>query len=204
MIRTVESGKLTLMNILGISGSPNSGGNTAEAVLYALNIAGDTGCSTKFFSLGERRIHTCDGCWNCASAGVCIHDDGMTELYEAMRWCDGLILGSPVYMGMVTGQMKTFMDRCVLLRPSYQLPVEMSGKAGGGIACGGFRNGGQETTLQNIHTFLLQQNMRVVNDGAPYSHAGGTITGTTKEDSLGLETVRNLALNIISAARLHK
>jgi len=77
----------------------------------------------------------------------------------------------------------------------------MAGKVGGGIACGGFRNGGQETTLQNIQTFLLQQNMLVINDGSGFSHAGGTIVGEAKDDSLGLRTVENLARNMTSVLR---
>lgn len=88
------------------------------------------------------------------------------------------------------------MDRCVVFRPGYELPLELSGKTGCGIACGGFRNGGQETTLQNIQTFLLQQNIKVINDGSGFSHAGGTIVGTAKEDSLGLKTIENLANNL--------
>jgi multimeric flavodoxin WrbA len=121
----------------------------------------------------------------------------MAELYAAMRWCDVLILGSPVYMGMVSGQLKVMMDRCVVFRPSYQKALEMSGKLGGGIACGGFRNGGQETTLQNIHTFLMQQNLKVVNDGYPFSHAGATIVGEAQVDSLGLETIDHLVANLL-------
>jgi multimeric flavodoxin WrbA len=102
---------------------------------------------------------------------------------------------------MVSGSLKVMMDRCVLLRPSYGDMMEMAGKIGGGIACGSFRNGGQETTLQNIHLFLLQQNMRVVSDGAGYSHMGGAIVGDAKKDDLGLQTVENLARNLLFMLR---
>ncbi len=71
--------------------------------------------------------------------------------------------------------------------------MELAGKVEAGIACGGFRNGGQVITLPNILTFLPQPNMRVVIDGRGYSHAGGTIMGEAKEDTLGLRTVGNLA-----------
>jgi multimeric flavodoxin WrbA len=188
------------MNVLGISGSPNPNGSTAYAVRYALEFLQGEGFSTRFISLAGTTIQPCIGCWNCADTRQCIYED-MAEIYEAMRWCQGLLIGSPVYFGLVSGQLKVMMDRCVVFRPSYDAPMEMAGKVGGGIACGGFRNGGQETTLQNIQTFLLQQNMQVINDGSGFSHAGGTIVGDAKEDSLGLRTVKNLARNMASVLR---
>jgi multimeric flavodoxin WrbA len=184
------------MNVLGISGSPNANGNTVYAVRYALDFLQDEGFSTRFVSLASKDIQPCDGCWSCTRTRQCIFDDDMPEILEAMRWSDGMLIGSPVYVGMVSGQLKVMMDRCVIFRPSYEASLELTGKVGGGIACGNFRNGGQETTLQNIHTFLLQQNMQVINDGLGYSHAGGTIVGEAKTDSLGLRTVENLARNL--------
>ncbi len=187
------------MRVLGISGSPNTNGNTAAAIKYALTKASN--CDAKYITLSGKKISPCIGCFKCADKHKCIFDDDMTEIYEAIRWCDALIIGSPVYMGMVSGQMKIMMDRCVLFRPSYQQKLELSGKFGCGIACGGFRNGGQETTLQNIHTFLLQQDLLVINDGFSFSHAGGTIVGTTNDDKVGLETIDHLINNLIEKAK---
>ncbi len=184
------------MNVLGISGSPHPNGNTAYAVRFALDCLERDGFSVRFISLAGKDIRPCLGCFRCSAARQCQFDDDMGAIAEALRWCHGLILGSPVYLGLVSGQLKVMMDRCVLFRPSYEEPMDLAGKIGGGIACGGFRNGGQETTLQNIHTFLLQQNMLVINDGSGFSHAGGTIAGEAKDDSLGLRTVENLARNM--------
>ena len=88
------------------------------------------------------------------------------------------------------------MDRCVAMRPRYGVPLPMAGKIGGGIACGYSRNGGQEITLQNIHTFLLQLNMKAISDGSDYSHSGATVMADAKDDAWGMETVQNLALNL--------
>ena len=185
------------MKILGISGSPRKNGNTAFAVQHALEILRGEGVKTEFIPLAGKDIHPCTGCWACQEARECVFKDDMAEILDAMRECDGLILASPVYFGMIAGTLKNMMDRTVPLRPRYEEEKEMSGKVGGGIACAGFRNGGQETTLQNIHTFLLQQNMRVVSDGEGFSHAGGTIAGEAKDDPLGLRTVENLARNMM-------
>jgi len=183
------------MKILGISGSPNENGNTAYAVRYALDFLQKNSFDTKYVTLADKEIHPCVGCWKCTKDGKCQFDDYMTEIIEAMKWCDGLIIASPVYFGLVCGQIKVMMDRSVSVR-SYKSAFEMKGKIGAGIACGAFRNGGQELTLQCIHTFLLQQNMMVVSDGFPYSHSGATIVGNTQDDSLGLKTIENLAKNM--------
>ena len=185
------------MKALGISGSPNKNGSTAFAVQYALSILGNDHIDTQYISLSGLDINYCTGCWHCQKDSSCIISDDMDLIYNAFKTSDIIILGSPVYMGMVSGQMKTIMDRCVLFRSSYQHPLELEGKIGCGIACGEFRNGGQETTLQNIHTFLLQQNMKVISDGFPYSHAGATMVGEAKSDEIGKETIENLMKNII-------
>lgn len=191
------------MNILGVSGSPHDNGNTAYAVRYALDILSkDPEMSTSYISLAGKNIHPCDGCWGCSKEGRCKYEDDGGGIVEALKWCHALILGSPVYMGMVSGQMKVMMDRCVVMRVG---PIfEMEGKVGCGIACGAFRNGGQELTLQCIHTFMLQQNMRVISDGAPYSHSGAAIAGEAKSDELGLKTVANLARNMARMLRADK
>lgn len=186
------------MHILGINGSPHEHGSSAYALSYALQLCERLGATTEIIHLAGKQIQPCEGSFACRS-GECIYDDDMTAICAAMRRCDGLFLASPVYMGLVTGQMKVMMDRSVILRVSG--PFALSGKFGGGIACGGFRNGGQELTLQCMHTYLLQQDMYVIADGPGYSHSGAAIVGRAEEDTLGLKTVQNLAERMVKALK---
>jgi Multimeric flavodoxin WrbA len=94
------------MNVLGISGSPNANGSTAYAVNYALQVLENEGTTTRHISLAGKKIHPCTGCWHCSTSRKWVFDDDMAEIITGMRWCDGLILGSPVYLGMVSGQLK--------------------------------------------------------------------------------------------------
>jgi multimeric flavodoxin WrbA len=191
------------MKALGISGSPNKNGNTAFALKHALEVLEKQGVETRYITLAGKKIHPCRGCRQCVETRRCIEPDDMDEIIEGMRWCRGLILASPVYFGLLSGQLKVMMDRCIVLRPRYEESFEMYGKTGCGIACANFRNGGQELTLQNIQTFLLQQGMRVINDGPAYSHSGGTIMGKAKDDALGLETVANMMHALLAAMAGH-
>ena len=190
------------MLILGISGSPRPKGNTAYAVQRALEVIANEGFETEYISLAGKEIGYCTGCWGCRGTHTCVIDDDMTPVYEAIRRCDGLLLGSPVYMGMVSGQLKAMMDRTVVFRVGGEF--ELSGKVGAGIACGGFRNGGQELVLQNIHTFLLQQDMLAIADGPPFSHSGAAITGMAERDDLGLRTVENVARRLANAVKRYR
>lgn len=187
------------MNVLGINGSPHTNGNTAYALRYALSRLEEASVETTYIALADKALYGCEGCFSCRS-GTCRHDDDMPLILDDMRCCDCLLLASPVYMGLMTGQMKTMMDRTVILRTSGQF--EMSGKVGAGIACGGFRNGGQELTLQCMHTYFLQQDMSAIADGPRFSHSGATIVGKAEEDEIGLQTIRNLTDKI--ARILHK
>ncbi len=189
------------MRVLGISGSPRVSGNTAFAVQYALSVIEDAGAETKYISLADKVIGPCVGCWKCEKTYVCWQADFMTDILEAMLWCDGLLIGSPVYFGMISGQLKVMMDRTIPMRPNYGDDSPMAGKIGGAIACAASRSGGQETTPQNIHTYMLQMNMLVISDGPDYSHSGGTIMGKAQDDEWGLETVRNLSGNMVRMFR---
>ena len=186
------------MNVLGINGSPHREGNTTYALRHALGVIEDQGIETTYISLARKDLTPCDGCFVCRN-GECVHEDDMGPIYGALRRCDGLVLASPVYMGLVTGQMKTMMDRTVVLRTGGRF--ELSGRVGGGIACGGFRNGGQELTLQSIQTYLLQQDIYAIADGPGFSHSGAAIVGRASEDAIGLKTVTNLALRIARAVK---
>jgi len=184
------------MKVLGICSSPHHTGNTAYALHRALAAVAERGIETTYVCLAGKDLTPCDGCFSCRT-GPCIHQDDMTPIYQLIRDCAGLILASPVYMGLVSGQMKVFMDRTVVFRTRGNF--ELSGKVGAGIACGGFRNGGQELTLQCMHTFFLQQDMLAIADGPPFSHSGAAIVGRARDDEVGLTTVDNLAHRVAQA-----
>lgn len=110
----------------------------------------------------------------------------------------GLLLGSPVYMGSMSSQLKAFLDRSVVFRRNGFL---FQDKPAAAIAVGGSRNGGQELTIQAIHAALLIHDMIIVGDGQPGAHFGGTLCSrddVTRDP--GLETAaatgRRLALLI--------
>jgi multimeric flavodoxin WrbA len=184
------------MLVVGVCGSPHPDGNSAHALRRALDALRREAIETSFVDLSTLAIAPCRGCFGCRE-GSCVQDDDMTTLLDELRRCDGLLLASPVYMGSVSGQLKVWMDRTVALRADRG--YGLSGRIGGGIACGGFRNGGQELTLQAMHTFFLQQDMLAISDGPPLSHGGAALVGDARTDDVGLDTVDFLARRMARA-----
>jgi len=189
------------MKILGISGSPRKGGNTDILVNRALEICRKNRLDTEFISLADREINYCMACYHCSKKNNfrCIQDDDVPEILRIMENSDAIIIGSPTYFASVSGKLKSLFDRSLPLRRNN---FRLSGKIGGAIAVGGSRNGGQEFVCRDIHNWMLLHEMIVVADRTT-AHFGGIAVGRVPEDvqndSTGLETVDNLALNILKA-----
>jgi multimeric flavodoxin WrbA len=109
------------VNVCAFNGSPRKGGNTelllAEAE-KAVKAAGQAAhgvhgvheCTR--FDLNAMNIRPCQDCGGCEKTGVCVIKDDMTQIYEAIRRADRIILASPVFFFGVSAQVKSMIDRC--------------------------------------------------------------------------------------------
>lgn len=100
------------MKVIGINGSPKGArSQTLKLVNSVLEGARRAGADIEFLDLCKMNISYCVGCDTCHVKGRCIHADDMERVVSKMMESEGFVLGSPVYMDAVTGQMKTFLDR---------------------------------------------------------------------------------------------
>jgi NAD(P)H-dependent FMN reductase len=101
------------MNILAIVGSPRKGGNTDTLVDHVIQGAKSQRqrMSVKKIYVNDLRLEPCRGDVSCRKTGKCVISDDMTRVLEMIEQADGLILGSPLYRGYLSGQMKVLMDR---------------------------------------------------------------------------------------------
>ena len=67
---------------------------------------------------------------------------------------DFVVLGSPVYFGSMTGQMKCFFDKTRNARV-----IKWLGKPMAAVTVGASKYGGQERTLEHIHSCVLVSGM---------------------------------------------
>ena len=82
---------------------------------------------------------------------------------DTLSKADAVIFGTPTRFGMMTAQMRSFLDA------TGGLWVEgaLIGKVGSVFASSATQHGGQESTILSFHTTLLHQGMIIV--GVPYS-----------------------------------
>jgi multimeric flavodoxin WrbA len=165
------------IRVLGISGSPRRG-NTEILVKAALSEAEKRGAQIEYVSLAGKTINPCRHCDKCpVEETICIQVDSMQELYRKLLAADGVIIGSPVYVGSVTAQLKAMMDRCRALgrKSSKEMkPKALRMKVGGAIAVASGRHAGQENVLHTIRTFFSHMDMIPVGMTAPHTQLGAT------------------------------
>jgi multimeric flavodoxin WrbA len=100
------------MHILAINGSPRKNGNTSTLLEAILDGARSAGAETTHVLLDEIDLKGCMGCLSCReNPGFCKRQDDLSQYLEAMKTCDGVVVGCPVYMYHITGQMKILVDR---------------------------------------------------------------------------------------------
>ena len=115
------------MNVLAVNGSPRKTWNTATLLQKSLEGAMTQGAQTELIHLYDVEFRGCISCFACKtidgpSYGRCIVKDGLTPILQKIEKTDALILGSPVYFGTVTGEMKSFMERLFFPYMTYTDP----------------------------------------------------------------------------------
>ncbi len=85
---------------------------------------------------------------------------------EELADYDAVILGSGTRYGMMTAQLKNFLDQTGGLWAKGALV----GKVGAAMTSSATQHGGQESTILSMHTVMLHHGMVIV--GLPYSWAG--------------------------------
>lgn len=101
-------------NILAISTSPRSGGNSDSALDLFLSSLGEDFTIEKV-SLKSVPFSPCRGCGFCEKEGECLQKDAFLPLMEKILSCDVLVMASPVYALSVCAQAKVLIDRCQAL-----------------------------------------------------------------------------------------
>jgi multimeric flavodoxin WrbA len=178
--------------IVGICGSPRKGA-TEYVLKEALESLENLGFKTEFFTVRDKKINFCIHCDNCLSHKKCIFKDDMETVYGLLKSAEGIIFSTPVYNGGLSAQTKAIMDRCRALLAAD--PKALKYKIGMAIAVGGDRIGGQELSIQQIHTFYILNGIIPISGGSFGANLGAnfwskdTLTGV-KEDKEGFRSMK--------------
>ncbi|MDV2481867.1 flavodoxin family protein [Methanoculleus sp. Wushi-C6] len=116
-----------MTTVIGINGSPRKTWNTATLLGHALKGAASSGAETELVHLYDLDFKGCTSCFACKmkggkSYGRCAVCDDLAPVLDRIGGADGLILGSPIYFGTVSGEMRSFMERLLFPYLIYTRP----------------------------------------------------------------------------------
>jgi multimeric flavodoxin WrbA len=106
------------VKVLAINGSPRTKCNTATLLNNALEGAASQGAETELVHLYKLNFKGCISCFACKlkngeSYGRCAVNDDLTPILKKAEEADAIILGSPIYLGTATGEMRSFTERLI-------------------------------------------------------------------------------------------
>jgi len=101
-----------MKKVLIISSSLRVGSNSEILAHEAEKGAIEAGNKVEFITLKDKNIQFCRGCLACQKLGKCVLQDDMNTLIDKVQKSDVLIFATPIYYYEMSGQLKTFLDRC--------------------------------------------------------------------------------------------
>ena len=213
------------VKILGISGACRKNKTTDGMLRNCLEAAEMLGpwVETEFVRLMDYEIKYCRGCCACynqiskdGKIYYCTQKDDTHIVLKKLLEADGIIAASPVYWGGMTGRLKTFIDRNLGFchGSSTKFRGALGKKVGAALSVGWDVHGGMEVTIDDIHHWMLTQDMIVV--GAGHHHPHGTYLGGAtykqpystvdgyKKDTFGMRSVRGTGKRVAEVALMLK
>lgn len=150
------------MKVIAVNGSPRKEWNTATLLQHALDGAAGVGAETKMFHLYDLSYQGCTSCFSCKRKGntcngLCAMQGDLTDLLGEVLESDVLLLGSPIYFGEVTGEMRSFLERLLFPNISYdEFGVSTFSRR---VSCGLiFTMNCPEKNLKLVHYDVLLEN----------------------------------------------
>ncbi|MDH4232968.1 MAG: flavodoxin family protein [Nitrospirota bacterium] len=117
------------MKVIALNGSPRKKWNTATLLEKALKGAASRGAKTELIHLYDLNFKGCISCFACKtrggkSYGRCAVKDDLKPVFRKIEKADAIILGSPIYFGNVSGEMRSFMERLLFPHLTYTDPPQ--------------------------------------------------------------------------------
>ena len=190
------------MYILALNGSHNNDGNTAFLLNEILRYCAEKGAETEICSVSEAIMDTktpfCVAC-STPCTKKCYKDTKLDTLFDKIERADFVVFGSPVYFGSMTGQMKCFLDKTRDARANKK----WLGKPMAAVTVGASKYGGQERTLEHIHSCALVSGMTLIGNSSVsgMGHFGVSAQKPANEDTYAINQCKILAERIIETIR---
>jgi len=116
------------MKLFAINGSPRKKWNTAIMLDSVMKGARSTGAETEIIQLYDLAFTGCRSCFACKQKGRkqyghCSWKDELTPVLKKIEdEADIIIMGTPIYFGAMTGEMRSFLERLLFPPIVYSVP----------------------------------------------------------------------------------
>lgn len=99
------------MDILVLLGSPHRNGSSNTLANEFIKGAKENENSVEILDIAHMNLNPCIGCDCCGMDGVCIQNDDMSIVKEAICRADMLVFVTPLYYFGMSAQLKIMIDR---------------------------------------------------------------------------------------------
>ncbi len=182
-----------MAKVLLINGSPKADGCTATAFDEMIKVFTAEGVETEIIHVGNKVIRGCVSCGSCGSTGKCVIDDLVNEVALKFEKADGLVLGSPVYYGSPNGTLLAFADR-LFYSTSFSKHMKVGASV---VSC---RRAGNTASFDVLNKYFTISGMPLA-PSTYWNQVHGHTAEDVKKDLEGLQTMRNLARNMVFMIR---
>ena len=177
-----------MAKVLLLNGSPRANGCTATALREMIPVFEANGIETELVHIGNKDIRGCVACNTCMKNKKCVFDDLVNETAPKFEAADGLVVGSPVYYASPNGTVLSFLDRLF-----YSTHFSKHMKVGAAVVSA--RRGGNTASFDVLNKYFSISGMPVASS-TYWNQVHGFTAEDVQKDLEGLQTMRNLALNM--------
>ena len=112
---------------MAFNGSPRKKWNTATLLQKTLEGGASQGAKTELIHLYDLNYKGCISCFACKtiggkSYGKCAVQDDLAPIFSRIEQADAILMGSPIYWGDISGEMKSFLERLMFQYTTYTNP----------------------------------------------------------------------------------
>ena len=183
------------MKVLMLNGSFNPDGSTSAGLEIMAKTFAEEGVETEIVTVGAKPIADCIACGKCAELKRCVFaSDAVNDFAEKAKTSDGFVFGSPVYYAHPSGRIQSFLDRLFFSSRLANGYENLRHKPVAAITVA--RRAGTSASFDVLNKYATISQMIVV--GSTYWNEFHALTKEdVPEDSEGLQTLQNLARNMV-------
>ncbi len=190
------------MKVLMLNGSFNPDGSTNAGLEIMAKTFAEEGVETEIVTVGSKPIADCIACGKCAELKRCVFaNDAVNDFAEKAKTSDGFVFGSPVYYAHPSGRIQSFLDRLFFSTMNADRYASLRHKPCASIVVA--RRAGTSASFDVLNKYAGISQMIVV--GSTYWNEFHALTKEdVPEDPEGLQTLQNLARNMVYVMKCQK